>query len=168
MVRKFLALIAIAIPFTLVACGGDSSSSSTTAASDAGASSTQASTTEDNGGSSSSDDNGGSSSDDNGGSSAGGSSGGSSGSVAISETEYKLTPSDPTAKAGSVTFDVSNDGGTVHDLEIEGNGVEEETEPIGAGSGAKLTVNLKPGTYEIYCNIDDHRAEGMEGTLTVQ
>ena len=160
MVRKFLALIAIAIPLTLVACGGDdSSSSSTTAASDAGASSTQASTTEDNGGSSS---------DDSGGSSASGSSGGSSGSVAISETEYKLTPSDPTAKAGSVTFDVSNDGGTVHDLEIEGNGVEEETEPIGAGSSAKLTANLKPGTYEIYCNIDDHRAEGMEGTLTVQ
>jgi len=176
-VRKVLALIAIAIPLTLVACGGSDSSSSTTAASGAGATSTEASTTEastteDNGGGSSddsaSDDSGSddSGSDDSGGSSAS-ASGGSGGSVAISETEYKLTPSDPTASAGNVTFDVSNDGGTVHDLEIEGNGVEEETEPIGAGSSAKLTANLKPGTYEIYCNIDDHRAEGMEGTLTV-
>ena len=163
MVRKVLVLIAIAIPLTLAACGGDDSSSSTTAAaSDTGASSTtEASTTED----SSADDSGG---DDSSGASDSGSSGGSGGTVAISETEYKLTPSDPTTKAGSVTFDVSNDGGTVHDLEIEGNGVEEETEPIGAGSSAKLTADLKPGTYEIYCNIDSHREQGMEGTLTVQ
>jgi uncharacterized cupredoxin-like copper-binding protein len=154
-VRKALALIAIAVPLTLAACGGSNSSSSSTAASDTGASSTTAaSTTEDNGGGGG-----------GGGTAAGG---GSGGSVAISETEYKLTPSDPTAKAGKVTFDVSNDGGTVHDLEIEGNGVEEETEPIGAGSSAKLSVDLKPGTYEIYCNIDSHRQQGMEGTLTVQ
>jgi uncharacterized cupredoxin-like copper-binding protein len=147
-VRKVLALIAIAIPLTLVACGGDDSSSSTTAASDTGATSTtQASTTD----------------------SSGASSGGSaSGSVAISETEFQLDPSDATAKAGSVAFDVKNDGSVVHDLEIEGNGVEESTDPIEAGSSAKLSVDLKPGTYEIYCNIDDHRAEGMEGTLTVQ
>ena len=143
MVRKLLVLIAVSIPLTLVACGGDDSSS-TTAAGDAGSTSTstEATTTASDGG------------------------GGSP--VAIAESEFKLNPSDPTAKAGAVTLDVSNAGGTVHDLEIEGNGVDESTDPIESGGSAQLSVDLKPGTYEIYCNIADHRAQGMEGTLTVQ
>jgi plastocyanin len=29
-------------------------------------------------------------------------------------------------------------------------------------------VDLEPGEYEIYCAIGDHRAQGMEGTLTVE
>ena len=143
MVRKLLVLIAVAIPLTLVACGGDDSSSTTAASDTETSSSTEASTTAS-------------------------SSGGDSGSVSLSETEFKIDPADATAKSGSVTFDVSNDGSTVHDLEVEGNGVEESTDPIEAGSSDQLTVDLKPGTYEIYCNIGDHRAQGMEGTLTVQ
>jgi plastocyanin len=142
-VRKVLAFVAIAIPLTFAACGGDDESS-TTAASATGATSTEASTTDSSG------------------------SGAESGGVAISETEFALDPSDPSTKAGSVTFDVTNDGSTVHDLEVEGNGVEESTDPIEAGGNAKLTVDLEPGTYEIYCNIADHRDQGMEGTLTVQ
>ena len=94
--------------------------------------------------------------------------GGASSSVGISETEYKLDPADPTAKAGSVTFDVSNNGGVTHALEVEGNGVEEETDDISPGQSAKLTVDLQPGTYEIYCPIDSHKDMGMEGSLTVQ
>jgi plastocyanin len=94
--------------------------------------------------------------------------GGAGGSVDISETEYKLDPADPTVKAGSVTFDASNDGGVTHALEVEGNGVEEETDDISPGQSAKLTVDLQPGTYEIYCPIDSHKDMGMEGSLTVQ
>lgn len=88
--------------------------------------------------------------------------------VDISETEFKLDPSDPTVKAGAVTFDVSNDGQTTHNLEVEGNGVEEVTDDIDAGGTAQLAVDLEPGTYEIYCAIDSHRDQGMEGELTVQ
>jgi uncharacterized cupredoxin-like copper-binding protein len=29
-------------------------------------------------------------------------------------------------------------------------------------------VNLKPGTYEFYCPVDSHKAQGMKGTLTVK
>jgi uncharacterized cupredoxin-like copper-binding protein len=143
-VRKLLVLIAVAVPLTLAACGS-SSSSSTTAATDTGGatSSTESSTT-----------------------ASGGSSGG--GSIDISETEFKLDPSAPTAKAGSVTINASNDGTVTHDIEIEGNGVEQSIDPIDPGSSGEMTVDLKPGTYEIYCNIDSHRAQGMEGTLTVQ
>jgi plastocyanin len=95
---------------------------------------------------------------------------GSSGSadVSISETEYQLDPSDPTAQAGEVTVEAVNDGATVHDLEIEGNGVEEEIDDLDPGSSGEVTVDLEPGTYEIYCGIADHREQGMEGELTVE
>jgi plastocyanin len=136
--HKSMIAIAIAIPLTLAACGGGDDTSSTTAAS-----TTESSTTASGGG-------------------------GAGGSVDISETEYKLDPADPTVSAGSVTFNVTNDGGVTHALEVEGNGVEEETDDISGGQSAKLTVDLQPGTYEIYCPIDSHKEMGMEGTLTVQ
>ena len=138
MPRKLLALFAIVIPLVFVACGDDDSDS-TSASSDT--SSAETSTTV---------------------SSSGG------GAIDISETEYKLDPSDPTAEAGTVTFNLSNDGQQVHNLEVEGNGVEEESEDIEPGGTAKLAVDLEPGTYEIYCAIDGHKDLGMEGEVTVQ
>jgi len=91
-----------------------------------------------------------------------------SAAVSISETEFALDPSDPTAEAGEVTIEAVNDGSTVHNLEIEGNGVEEVTDDLEAGSSGEVTVDLEAGTYEIYCAIGDHRAQGMEGELTVE
>jgi uncharacterized cupredoxin-like copper-binding protein len=88
--------------------------------------------------------------------------------IDVSETEFKIDPSDPTAKTGTVSFNVTNDGQTVHNLEVEGNGVEESTDDLQPGDQGVLSVDLKPGTYEIYCSIDSHREQGMEGELTVQ
>jgi uncharacterized cupredoxin-like copper-binding protein len=89
--------------------------------------------------------------------------------VSISEKEFSLTPS--TAKVtspGTVAFKVTNDGQVAHALEIEGNGVEEETETIQPGKSATLTVKLsKAGSYEIYCPIDGHKDKGMKGEITV-
>ena len=89
--------------------------------------------------------------------------------IQVKESEYKLTPSSFTvSKPGKVTFDVTNAGQIDHALEVEGNGVEEETETISPGSSAKLTVDLsKNGSYEVYCPIDGHRSMGMEAKLTV-
>jgi uncharacterized cupredoxin-like copper-binding protein len=89
--------------------------------------------------------------------------------TSISETEFKLDPSSVHVdQAGTVTFRVTNDGAVDHALEVEGQGVEEETETIKPGESAELTVDLsKEGSYEIYCPIDGHRDSGMEGTLTV-
>ena len=67
-----------------------------------------------------------------------------------------------------MTFEVTNNGSVDHALEVEGQGVEEETETIKPGESAELAVDLsKEGSYEIYCPIDGHRDSGMEGTLTV-
>jgi uncharacterized cupredoxin-like copper-binding protein len=89
--------------------------------------------------------------------------------ISIGETEFKLDPSSVQVdQAGSVTFRVTNNGTIDHALEVEGQGVEEETETIKPGESAELTVDLsKDGSYEIYCPIDGHRGSGMEGTLTV-
>ena len=99
----------------------------------------------------------------------GGGGGGGGQTIQVKESEYKLTPSSFTvSKPGTVTFEVTNAGQTDHALEVEGNGVEEETETISPGSSAKLTVDLsKNGTYEVYCPIDGHRDMGMEAKLVV-
>jgi plastocyanin len=70
------------------------------------------------------------------------------------------------AKAGKVTIDFDNPSSVPHAVEIEGNGVEEETKTI-TKDKASVTVDLKPGEYEFYCPVGNHRAEGMEGKLTV-
>jgi plastocyanin len=87
-----------------------------------------------------------------------------------SPTPFAFDPKKLDAKAGKVTFTLDNPSSNQapHALEIEGNGVEEETETIMPGNKATLDVDLKPGTYEFYCPVDGHKDQGMEGTLTVQ
>jgi plastocyanin len=80
----------------------------------------------------------------------------------------KFTESTLTAEAGTVTVEFANDSQLPHAVEIEGNGVEEETEVVTGQDAPPLTVDLKPGEYEFYCPVGDHRAEGMEGKLTVR
>jgi uncharacterized cupredoxin-like copper-binding protein len=96
-------------------------------------------------------------------------SGGAGQTVSISETEHALTPkSADVARPGTVTFEVKNDGQITHALEVEGNGVEKETKSIEPGQSATLTVDLsKAGKYEMYCPIDGHKQQGMEGDITV-
>ena len=76
-------------------------------------------------------------------------------------------PGELSASAGSVTIKLVNDSDIPHAVEVEGNGVEEETETV-TGGETELTVDLEAGTYEYYCPVGDHKDQGMEGTLTVQ
>jgi uncharacterized cupredoxin-like copper-binding protein len=89
--------------------------------------------------------------------------------VSISETEFSLDPSSvEVSEPGTVTFEVTNNGQIAHALEVEGMGVEDETESIEPGQSATLTVELnEAGSYEMYCPIDDHKDMGMEGTVQV-
>jgi len=70
------------------------------------------------------------------------------------------------APAGEVTIEFTNDSGKSHNVEVEGNGVEEVSDTISEGS-TSLTLTLEPGEYEFYCAIPGHKEGGMEGTLTV-
>jgi plastocyanin len=94
---------------------------------------------------------------------------GPGGTVNVSLTDFKLNPADPTVKSGDVTFDATNDGATVHSIEVEGAG-EEAKLPAELQPGQKgtVTVNLPPGTYEWYCPIANHKDLGMKGEITVK
>ncbi len=96
--------------------------------------------------------------------------GGGGQTVNMKETDFKLNPSDPTVKAGTVRFDISNDGQTLHSLEVEGpSGEKSLSSELQPGDSGTLQVDLnKPGKYEFYCPVDGHRDMGMQGEITVQ
>jgi uncharacterized cupredoxin-like copper-binding protein len=90
------------------------------------------------------------------------------GEVELTATEFKFEPSTvELAKSGEMTFTLVNDGQLTHALEIEGQGIEEESDEIDGGASTDLTVDLEAGEYELYCPVGDHREQGMEGTLVV-
>jgi uncharacterized cupredoxin-like copper-binding protein len=86
----------------------------------------------------------------------------------VSLVDYALEPKTIRIdKPGTYTFEAMNNGQTEHALEIEGNGVEEETETLAPGDKGTITVELKMGEYEMYCPIDSHRDRGMDGSIDV-
>ena len=93
--------------------------------------------------------------------------GGGAKAVTIDESEFKLAPNQAAAGAGAVTVTGKNVGTIVHTLEVEGNGVEKKTGNIQPGSSADLKLNLKPGTYQMYCTIPGHKQAGMLGKIVV-
>jgi plastocyanin len=100
-------------------------------------------------------------------------SGGSGAAAAqsLTATEGDFTISlDTTAMApGAYAVQVVNDGNATHDLVIEQDGTKlAGSDKIGPGQSTTLEVTLEPGTYVFYCSIGNHRAMGMEQTVTVQ
>jgi plastocyanin len=100
------------------------------------------------------------------------SSGGGGGGEALTLTAdpggaISWEPGELSAPAGSVTITLVNESDVPHAVEVEGNGVEEESETI-TGGETELTVDLEAGEYEFYCPVGNHRDQGMTGTLTVE
>jgi plastocyanin len=67
-------------------------------------------------------------------------------------------------KPGTYTFSLRNDGTLPHNMTIEGVGKTPDVEP---GDTASVELTLKPGLYQMFCSIGDHRAQGMDGQVTV-
>jgi plastocyanin len=112
----------------------------------------------------------GSSDDNSSGDSSSGSGGGGGGAgldiSAPKDGSKKFDKSDLTAKAGTVTVKFDNPSSVPHGVEIEGNGVEKASDVV-TGADTSFSVDLKAGKYEFYCPVGNHRAAGMEGTITV-
>lgn len=88
--------------------------------------------------------------------------------VTVSGNEYSFSPSSLTLTKGEtvkVTF--KNIGTLPHDLIIDELGVATKTLKGGEMDTVTITAD-KAGTYKFYCSIGNHRAQGMEGTATVQ
>ena len=89
--------------------------------------------------------------------------------IEVNETEFSLDPADITLdQPGTYVFKAVNGGNAVHSLEIEGQGIEEETPNIQPRENSELKVNLDPGTYKLYCPVGNHEERGMVGTVTVR
>ena len=73
-----------------------------------------------------------------------------------------------TLNAGKVAFNVENAGKEDHAFEIEGNGVEAKTNTLKRGDTQAVEVELRPGTYTVYCPVKDHAKKGMKTTVTVR
>jgi len=85
--------------------------------------------------------------------------------VAVSLREFMIDmPAE--LPAGATTFEITNEGEFPHNFEIEGvtDGFDDNLEP---GDSGTLELDLEPGTYEIYCPVGDHAAQGMMLELTV-
>ncbi len=87
--------------------------------------------------------------------------------VDVSETEFKITFAKTPTSAGSYDFVVTNDGKVPHDFVVKGNGVDEKTPLLNPGDSKTLSVDLKPGTYDVYCSVPGHKQAGMDVKLTV-
>jgi hypothetical protein len=83
----------------------------------------------------------------------------SDGSIAV--REQSIPP-------GPVILTVENRGTGVHNLFVEGEGISRAAgDNIDAGGSASVDVNLKAGTYTMYCPVLDHREKGEAVTVTV-
>ncbi|MEU8762929.1 plastocyanin/azurin family copper-binding protein [Streptomyces sp. NPDC048659] len=82
-------------------------------------------------------------------------------------TDFHIALSPQPTQPGRYTFAEKNDGQHDHALEIQGNGTESRSKTVGPGQSTTLTVDLKPGTYQVYCPIDGHKDLGMKTQLTI-
>jgi uncharacterized cupredoxin-like copper-binding protein len=90
--------------------------------------------------------------------------------INVSETDFKLDPANPrVSKPGVVEIKATNNGQTTHSLEVEGPGGEQKLpSELQPGDSGTIKVDLsKPGRYEWYCPVDDHKGMGMKGEIVV-
>jgi uncharacterized cupredoxin-like copper-binding protein len=95
--------------------------------------------------------------------------GGDNGTVInVDERDFSIEIPSMELTAGTYTFVATNSGQTTHALEIEGQGIEEETAELAPGEEGELAVTLEPGDYELYCPVDGHKDMGMKVDITVK
>jgi plastocyanin len=147
--KKFAALMALALAaLALVACGSSSSSTSSTSEE------TSAGKEE---------------SSESGKEAGGGGSGGTVSVEANPEGNLEFVSTSISAKAGNDTLEFTNESPVPHDVKIENSKGEEVggVEIVSEGTES-APVELEPGEYTFFCSVPGHRQAGMEGTLTVK
>lgn len=87
--------------------------------------------------------------------------------VTVTGSNYKFDVATIKAKKGdTVKITFVNSVGT-HDLRVEGYDVGTKILAAGAKETIEFVANKK-GTFEYYCSVGSHRAQGMKGSLIVE
>ncbi|MGH2398881.1 MAG: cupredoxin domain-containing protein [bacterium] len=91
--------------------------------------------------------------------------GGPPGAVLVNETEWVISlPAQ--IPSGPVTFSVKNNGAVEHNFVIQEANLR--LDGIQPGQSKTLSANLRPGSYNIVCDIAGHSEAGMKTTVRVQ
>ncbi len=85
----------------------------------------------------------------------------------IEAGNFYFKPDTISTNAGLATIKLTAANG-IHDFVFDGAYPGFQLEADGGGSSQSEKIDLKPGKYTFYCSITGHRAQGMEGTLTVK
>jgi plastocyanin len=91
------------------------------------------------------------------------------GHVRIELDDFLIRPQNLTARAGRVTFDVTNRGRLVHSFHVQ----LPDRQPVAIrqlqpGESASRSADLAPGEYRLVCVESNHAELGMTGRLVVR
>ncbi|MFL5894217.1 MAG: cupredoxin domain-containing protein [Thermoleophilaceae bacterium] len=101
------------------------------------------------------------------------------GKVAVTLGEMFVRPGATSVKSGKVTFNVHNSGKLVHEMivartpiAVAGSRASEKTSvgevsELRPGTSGHVKLNLKPGSYVLFCNVPGHYAAGQHVAFTV-
>jgi uncharacterized cupredoxin-like copper-binding protein len=89
--------------------------------------------------------------------------------VTAIETEFHIALSAKSFSPGTYKFTAVDKGHLQHNLVINGPGVNQVKTAglLSPGQSASVTVTLHKGSYDIYCGVPGHKAEGMNVNITV-
>jgi plastocyanin len=93
---------------------------------------------------------------------------GAGGSLEIVLTDFAVEPPAGSLEPDTYTARVTNEGGVVHALKVDGPTGETESAQLQPGQSVELEIDLsEAGEYELTCPVGDHRGRGMEAALAV-
>jgi uncharacterized cupredoxin-like copper-binding protein len=98
--------------------------------------------------------------------------------VDVTLTEYKVEMSKTSIPAGTIKFNITNDGSIVHELvlepggavddPLESNNTPSEAEDIQPGQTVTLEWTIDtPGQYQLSCHLPGHFENGMTTSFEV-
>jgi len=106
--------------------------------------------------------------------------------IAVTLSDFKIKPAETETPAGSVTFDLTNDGPSDHTffmvktdladdvlpvadhlVQVDQLDVVAEIDTFPAGTEQSLSVDLQPGAYVMFCNLTGHYESDMHTAFTV-
>jgi hypothetical protein len=94
---------------------------------------------------------------------------GPGGTLQVALNEYRVTPQEVRAGAGTLTIVVHNYGRLTHDLVINRDGRQvAATDPLAPGQTSDLVTTLAPGQYLMSSTVLSDQALGVYGTLHIR
>lgn len=90
--------------------------------------------------------------------------------VDVTMQEFSFVMHERELAPGIYTLMLDNAGNAPDAMAIRGPGISggQHFETINGREKTRFTVTLQPGSYEVWCPVGNHRAQGMETTLAVK